>query len=934
MKATTTALCLLLVGVALGSWAFVALNPLNQFVSYEDGKTIIRGGTFSGAFLNYLQNGPQPVNDTMQYIPVPDGYGTIHLKAVSLWVAPRPEVQFKAPNLTPILSQLFSVPQAIVDILRGSLRWFLNLWSFNAGAVAKTWDNGGANTNWNTAANWDLDTLPVAADTVTFDTGDTAVTVNIATPALGSFTATAAYANTITVTIAQTASWGTVTVNGGTLSTNGFAATFGSYISGAAGTLTAGASTITVNGNWNFSGGTFTPGTSTVVIAAADTITSPAGAGYTGLQFYNLTVNVSIVATLASDISTGNVLTVNGTLTGNFTIFVNGSNANLLVVGAGAAFGGALQNLVLNGSENYNIPLFAGYPALFTSATGDATPPTVITVQGNITTAGIWHCNVSGANNAATVNFTTANATVNGTGISQIGGSVDCDISFTSGNYTNAGALVELSGGGPSISFTSGAMSITGNVFISPSASFSFGSGSHTLSGSWENNTTQATWAAGTGTVNFTSATGGTMTFAGTNLAESEFNNVTFASSAVAQQTFTMALRGIRANALGTSTITVNSDTILAKATFTLAATGLTIGPTGTNGLTSTSGAVTIDNGGVNVSNAASFIDMGSEAWTVNGPWTNSTTSASWDAGTGSISFGSTGPETMTFAGINLAEVEFNNVTFSSEGGNTFTLATRGVNIGGTLTITAVAPDLTVNTSGQTVDVNGAFTLSGTANYTVGAGRTNVAGDFTKSGTGTLTSGTGTFAFDGASNQSIAANGTTFNTVLLQGGGSKTFTQNFRTGTVTHDSGVTWAITSPITYTITSGVTLTVRGTLTWAPSSGLIIIRSTGTTWFLDSSTLQRVSFVDVSNSSATNVQVDDCNGGLDSGGNNGWWFPGTVECGEGIVTRRPPPPSGLDPFLLASIAFFRLYWWMFILILVFAIFVAAMRAARLRAS
>ena len=181
------------------------------------------------------------------------------------------------------------------------------------------------------------------------------------------------------------------------------------------------------------------------------------------------------------------------------------------------------------------------------------------------------------------------------------------------------------------------------------------------------------------------------MTFAGTNLAEGELFNVTFTSSAGTAQTFTMATRGLRWDGVLTITDT-SGGTTLAKATLDLDgdSTGavLTISGTVAAGLTSTSGTVDLE-GNVSISTATAFIDFGSEAWDVAGNWTNSTTSASWDAGTGTMTFSSASSIIMTFAGANLAEDEFSNLIFDSTGAvaRTFTMATRSLRFGGTLTI-------------------------------------------------------------------------------------------------------------------------------------------------------------------------------------------------------------------------------------------------------
>src|SRR5207244_9547680 len=97
------------------------------------------------------------------------------------------------------------------------------------------------------------------------------------------------------------------------------------------------------------------------------------------------------------------------------------------------------------------------------------------------------------------------------------------------------------------------------------------GTSTWTVTGTWTNASTSASWTPGTGTVTFTSATGGTMTFAGTNLPSNEFNNISFTSSAASAQTFTMGTRALIWG--GTLTISDGSSTT-ALATANLGMTG------------------------------------------------------------------------------------------------------------------------------------------------------------------------------------------------------------------------------------------------------------------------------------------------------------------------------------------------------------------------
>jgi hypothetical protein len=96
-----------------------------------------------------------------------------------------------------------------------------------AQAATRTWDGGGADNNWSTAANWSSDTLPVAGDTVTFN---------------GTSTKPAIINVPVTVAILQVNAGYTGLITQGA----GNALTLTTSYAQSSGTFTAGASTITV----------------------------------------------------------------------------------------------------------------------------------------------------------------------------------------------------------------------------------------------------------------------------------------------------------------------------------------------------------------------------------------------------------------------------------------------------------------------------------------------------------------------------------------------------------------------------------------------------------------------------------------------------------------------------------------------------------------
>src|SRR5438093_8572323 len=120
------------------------------------------------------------------------------------------------------------------------------------------------------------------------------------------------------------------------------------------------------------------------------------------------------------------------------------------------------------------------------------------------------------------------------------GGATGPTILTTSNLGITAGSLAVATFG--SLTANGSALVVNGNVTVSAANGYVvMGSSIWTVTGTWTNASTSASWTPGSGTVTFTSATGGTMTFAGTNLPGNEFNNISFISSAASAQTFTMA---------------------------------------------------------------------------------------------------------------------------------------------------------------------------------------------------------------------------------------------------------------------------------------------------------------------------------------------------------------------------------------------------------
>jgi hypothetical protein len=139
-------------------------------------------------------------------------------------------------------------------IIRWATTAFLFLlFPLSALAATRTWDAGGADNKWSTAANWSSDAVPTASDIALFDgTGKRDATID------ASFGGTVAElrlasSNTGTITVGRSLIVnGNVSLSGGTLSVNG-------------------GNSLTVRRSWQNGGGTFSSGTGTVILAGSGT---------------------------------------------------------------------------------------------------------------------------------------------------------------------------------------------------------------------------------------------------------------------------------------------------------------------------------------------------------------------------------------------------------------------------------------------------------------------------------------------------------------------------------------------------------------------------------------------------------------------------------------------------------------------------------------
>ena len=183
------------------------------------------------------------------------------------------------------------------------------IFALPAHAATLTWDGGGTTNNWSECANWTTDTCPTSADTAVFDS-----------TSVKNATVDASFGGTIVGLTISTGYTGTITLARSLDIING-------AYSQADGAFDLSSQTLTVRGNLTISGGTFTPGTGTVVFRGNNsTIDVP-----TSLSLYNVDFN-TISVSFGITISSGDTLTAT-----NRARFIEGTvGVGTIDVGAGA----------------------------------------------------------------------------------------------------------------------------------------------------------------------------------------------------------------------------------------------------------------------------------------------------------------------------------------------------------------------------------------------------------------------------------------------------------------------------------------------------------------------------------------------------------------------------------------------------------------------
>lgn len=231
---------------------------------------------------------------------------------------------------------------------------------------------------------------------------------------------------------------------------------------------------------------------------------------------------------------------------------------------------------------------------------------------------------------------------------------------------------------------------------------------------------------------------------------------------------------------------------------------GLTVGTTTPLFTTTTTIAnrLTIEN--------AHYLDAGNTSWDLSGTGIVFVENGTFLEDTSTIRYSGAGANVLTTTYYNL-------YIDSGAGSQTYIADGFGIQVDNDLIIGGAAPStFDINTNDPLLDVNGSLIIL--ANGTLSASDSNelqIAGNYDNNGI--LVSNSGTVRFDGGVSQTVAAGGSPFAAVIIDGTGSLTVTE--------HATATDWSLLQSGGFTLSSGQTLAVGGVFTNA-------ISGTNTTW------------------------------------------------------------------------------------------------------
>jgi len=260
-------------------------------------------------------------------------------------------------------------------------------------ASSKTWDAGGGDGLWSTAANWDSDIVPSGTDDITIPTGIT-VTLTSDYTTTGSLTLTGT--GTIqmegyNLTIGSLAASGSAVINNSgvakilTVGSNNTSTLYAGTITNAIALTKLGSGTLTLSASNTYTGTTKIQSLGTLIVNT----TTSLGTGDVNLYGGSLSVLIDGIGSNGT-VSFSNNFIINSTLTGYLNVGNNGSNTGN-TISFGTCNIGASSTLNITGSNGYNVQ-FATMDLLGGSAgTSIINPTTANIIIGSISTNGNLH---------------------------------------------------------------------------------------------------------------------------------------------------------------------------------------------------------------------------------------------------------------------------------------------------------------------------------------------------------------------------------------------------------------------------------------------------------------------------------------------------------------------------------------------------------------
>lgn len=624
--------------------------------------------------------------------------------------------------------------------------------------------------------------------------------------------------------------------------------------SGGANVTFTGAGLLKIGGHFNYTSGTFTAGSGTVIYNGAGG-QSVAGVAYNRLAFEKTGGD----ATLAAATTVGSDLTL--TNSGTFTVSASLTVAGRVVVdtGTGLTTSGAGTTLAVGGDWTRLGAFTPGSATVALNGTGAQTVNAttfnnlaISKTSGTVALAG--NLSLNGDLNLASGTLDLGTNTANR---SAVGGALTLASGTTlkAGNvfpanfgtrslaasstveYTGAAAQtvsgetygnLVFSNGGSNAKTLAAATTIAGDLLINSNATFAGSSFLVTLSGNWSNS---GTFNAGTGTIKLDGAgksVSGGATF--TNLTVTGSYTVAGSALIIHGNLFVTGTFDVGAGSATLDGDLINAGSLTSSGTTTFTGTRVqTLQLLGA--LVASSSGVINFNGSiapvlysttsprfvtVNINNTVGITP--STGWTIYGPFTVASTSA-FHAGSATHNFyhaflnhGTvTSSGTLNFEPAVSTTVKLGGVAFASTGTVRFggasqiSLAGNGGSFNAVIVANTHAAGVTANTNWT---LTGGLTISSGATFHAGAGAAHtISGDTTTDGT-----------FDGQTS-SVGFNGTT----IIRGNGPATFNHLTVSGTVTAESdfAVAGNFTNNGAFDAT-GVEVTFKG------SSGSVIAGST----------------------------------------------------------------------------------------------------------